>query len=198
MRIFDTFIEAINKIVSLPETEIQRILPLLNYKEYKKEEHLTTQGETESYIYFILEGGVRNYYLFEGEEYSFDFHLAGSFANSYMSFLLQEPSTINVQALFATKTIRLHYTDVMRLYKESFTFNTLGRIITESLYIRRTKRELSFITQSAKERYETLLSRNPELVQQIPQKYIASYLGIKAESLSRIRGVFKKKIFEGK
>jgi CRP/FNR family transcriptional regulator, anaerobic regulatory protein len=193
MREFDDFIQAISRIVPLNPAEIDALLPTLHYKEYAKKDLLTSEGDIENYIYFIADGGIRNYCIHNGEEYSLDFYFKGSFTNSYMSFILRERSKVYVEALFDSKVIRLHYNDVANLYRKSITFNILGRIITESLYVRRTKREFSFITQSAKERYEALLSENKELVQRIPQKYLASYLGVKAESLSRIRKLLSSK-----
>jgi CRP/FNR family transcriptional regulator, anaerobic regulatory protein len=192
MSAFDTFIASINKFIPLSELEKDALLSVLTYKEFDKDEHLTRQGETENYLYFILEGCIRNYTLHDGEDYSLDFYFTGSFTNSYMSFLVREPSTVNVQALIPSKVIRIEYNDVQQLYARFKNFESLGRIVTESLYIRRTRREFSFITQSAQQRYLSLLSSHREIVQHIPQKYIASYLGIKAESLSRIRSALSR------
>jgi CRP/FNR family transcriptional regulator, anaerobic regulatory protein len=192
MSVFQIFLQSIEKIVRLDEADRNAMQPLLEFKEYSKDEHLTRQGETENFLYFIIDGCIRNYSIHEGEDYSVDFYFSGSFTTSYMSFLLREPSTVSVQAITPSRILRIHYNDVQRLYSEFKNIETLGRIITERSYIRRTKREFSFITQSAKERYLALLSQNKDLVQLIPQKYLASYLGIKAESLSRIRKNLKE------
>jgi CRP-like cAMP-binding protein len=193
MEVYKAFIESLSQIVPLTKMELKILPSILKYKEYKKGHYLTKEGSIENYIYYILEGGVRNYCVHHDEEFSLDFFFGGSFTNSYMSFLLREKSWVSVQAMFDTKVIRIHYNDVMKLYQDSTNFNKLGRIVTETLYIKRTKRELSLITQTAKERYEALLSNNRDLVQRIPQKYLASFLGIKAPSLSRIRKPPKKK-----
>jgi CRP-like cAMP-binding protein len=193
MENFNLFIESIRDIVPLNDAEVETLASVAKFKEYKKDDYLTREGETENYIYFILDGAIRNYCLNRGEEFSLDFFFSGSFTNSFMSFLLREKSIVNVQALVETKVIRIHYDEVTKLYAQSLNFNKLGRIVTESLYVKRTRRELSFITQTAKERYETLLSGNQELINRLPQKYLASFLGIKAESLSRIRKPPKKR-----
>jgi CRP-like cAMP-binding protein len=197
MKEFDTLLETISKLAFLDQTEIETLSRAFKYKEYKKDSIVTRAGETENYIYYILDGCLRNYCIHNGEEYSLDFYFTGSFTNSYMSFILREKSTVYVQALFDTKVLKIHFDEITQLYKSSLKINTLGRVITESLYVRRTKREFSFITQSAKERYLTLLSQNKDLVQLIPQKYLASYLGIKAESLSRIRRSLKEDVGKG-
>lgn len=193
MTVHPGFIDSINKFVRLTEAETSAILPLLTPGEYEKGQHLTQQGETEYYLYFISEGCIRNYTIQNGEDYSLDFYFTGNFTTSYMSFLLREPSTVSVQAMVPSKVIRIHYNDVQCLYSKYKNIETLGRLITESLYVRRTKREFSFITQSAEERYLTLMASHSQIIQDIPQKHIASYLGIKAESLSRIRRALAKK-----
>jgi CRP-like cAMP-binding protein len=193
MTVHPGFIDSINRFVRLTEAEASAILPLFKTSEYRKGQHLTQQGETENYLYFITEGCIRNYTIHNGEDYSLDFYFTGNFTASYMSFLLREPSTVSVQAIVPSRVIRIHYDDVQLLYSKYKNIETLGRLITESLYVRRTKREFSFITQSAEERYLTLMASHSQIIQHVPQKHIASYLGIKAESLSRIRRTLAKK-----
>jgi CRP/FNR family transcriptional regulator, anaerobic regulatory protein len=192
MKEFDNLIQTISKLVTLNQADLNALLSVLKYKEYKKESILTRENEIENYIYFITDGCLRNYCIHNGEDYSLDFYFKGSFTNSFMSFILREKSTVYVEALFDTNVLAIHYNDISRLYKSSLNLNMLGRIITESLYVKRTRREFSFITQSATERYQSLLCENRELVQLIPLKYLASYLGVKAESLSRIRATLKQ------
>jgi CRP-like cAMP-binding protein len=92
-----------------------------------------------------------------------------------------------------SRVLRIHYNDVQVLYSKYKNVERLGRLLTESSYVRRTRREFSFIMQSAEERYLTLLASHSQIIQDIPQKHIASYLGIKAESLSRIRRALANK-----
>ena len=187
------FIESVNRFVRLTESEVSAMLPLLTTCEYQKGQHLTQQGEIENYLYFITEGCIRNYTIHDGEDYSLDFYFTGNFTTSYMSFLLREPSTVSVQAMVPSRVLRIHYNDVQVLYSKYKNVERLGRLLTESSYVRRTRREFSFIMQSAEERYLTLLASHSQIIQDIPQKHIASYLGIKAESLSRIRRALANK-----
>jgi CRP-like cAMP-binding protein len=130
---------------------------------------------------------MRNYCLKDGSDVSLDFFFTGEFTNAYISFLTREKSILNVQAMIDTKVLRIHFNDVQLLYEDSLAFNKLGRMISEQLYIKRTLREVSFITMSASERYYDLMTRHPELIQQIPQKYLSTFLGISPETLSRLR-----------
>ncbi|MDL5050128.1 Crp/Fnr family transcriptional regulator [Oscillatoria amoena NRMC-F 0135] len=184
---------ALSKIAPLTREEIEFIASGAEPRNYKKGEMLTKEGDVENYVYFILKGGVRNYCTHDGEELDLDFFFEGDFTNSFMSFLLREKSIVNVKALVDTQVLRFHVDFVRKLYEDSLNFNKIGRIVAESLYIRRTRRELSFITHSAKERYEFLLANHPEFVQRIPLKYLASFLGINPETLSRIRKAMASK-----
>jgi hypothetical protein len=90
--------------------------------------------------------------------------------------------------------LRIHYDVLQNLYTSSLAINKIGRKITELLYIRRTKHDFALVTKSARERYADLVSYQPDLIKSIPQKYLSSYLGIKPESLSRLRSRYKHQV----
>lgn len=183
----DSFIKSIKPIAPLSDKEIGLISSNLEYREYQKHDFLTEAGNVENYVYYLIEGIARNYCLNDGNDISLDFFLPGNFTNSYTSFLTRQASTVNVQALTDLKTLRIHFNSLQFLYESSLAVNKLGRAITESLYIKRTKRELSFITKTARERYEDLLHEHPEFIQNIPQKYLSTFIGVTPEALSRLR-----------
>jgi CRP/FNR family transcriptional regulator, anaerobic regulatory protein len=180
-------LESVNKIARLNNDEIAALARRLHHCEFKKGQIILTEGQIENYVYYIVEGVMRNYCLKDGSDVSLDFFFTGEFTNAYISFLTREKSILNVQAMIDTKVLRIHFNDVQLLYEDSLAFNKLGRMISEQLYIKRTLREVSFITMSASERYYDLMTRHPELIQQIPQKYLSTFLGISPETLSRLR-----------
>ena len=190
MNYVNDFFNTLNKIVKLSESEISAVVPKLEFKEFKRREHLLEQGNVENYVYYIIEGAVRNYCTKDGDDISLDFFFTGNFTNSYMSFLTREKSIVGVQAMTDVKTIRIHYDNLQILYASSLAFSTIGRILTEGQYIKRTKRELAFITKKARERYEDVRREHPEWLQHIPQKYLSTFLGISPETLSRLRGPY--------
>lgn len=158
-----------------------------DYAEYPKKSFLIREGEVENYLYFILDGGTSSFFVNDGREKCLDLWFSDHFVSSYISFLTRQPSQVFIQALFPTKTLRIHYDVLQEFYRRSEESNKVGRLFAEGLYIARTQREIRFLSQTAEERYLDLLHRQPELVQQLPVKIIASYLGIHSESLSRIR-----------
>ncbi|MGA0560022.1 Crp/Fnr family transcriptional regulator [Larkinella sp. VNQ87] len=158
-----------------------------DYAEYPKKSFLIQNGELENYLYFIVEGGTSSFFVHDGREKCLDLWFADHFVSSYVSFLTRQPSQIFIQALFPTKTLRIHYDVLQEFYQNSDESNKVGRLFAEGLYIARTQREIRFLSQTAEERYRDLLQHQSELVRQLPVKTIASYLGIHPESLSRIR-----------
>jgi CRP-like cAMP-binding protein len=156
-------------------------------KAFKKGDIITRYEQVERTMYFMNEGIVQLSILKDIEEKIVEFFFTNDFFCSYTSFISQKPSDVQIVALTECQVEAIQYTDLQLAYKTSFFANTLGRLLTEQVYIRKTQREKDFLTKSAEERYKNLISQRPELIQLIPVNKIAKYLGIHPESLSRIR-----------
>lgn len=154
---------------------------------YQKGDIITRAGSIENHIYLIREGGVKVSYFKEIKEYILDFWFEGDFFSSYVSFIQRNPSLTQIQALTTTRVERISWDQLQQLYQESKIGNEIGRKMAEALYIHKTMKEISLISQTAEERYRTLLEKSKNMVQEVSVKEMASYLGIEAESLSRIR-----------
>ncbi|NQU35899.1 MAG: Crp/Fnr family transcriptional regulator [Bacteroidetes bacterium] len=180
----------INHIVPITEFDWSLFDQRLYYKEYNKNDLLSETGEVENYIYFIVEGVARICHYKKGVEYTLRFNFPISIFNSYSSFVSRTPSLICVEALTELKLFRMSYMDMQTLYNESPTAERVGRRMVELLYVQREMKELQMHTRTAEDYYNELVKTSPDLIEKIPQKHLASYLGITPESLSRI----KKKI----
>ncbi|GAB4016490.1 Crp/Fnr family transcriptional regulator [Spirosoma koreense] len=154
---------------------------------YRKNEYLIQAGQVERYIYYIDEGLVRLFMNEDGKDISFDFVFSNDFVSAYSSFLTGQPTVFTVQALTDVQLLRFSHTDLLKLYDESHRAERIGRLIAEQAFLRKTRREIQFLTSNARQRYVQLLNQNPVLVQTISVRHLASYLGIEPESLSRIR-----------
>ena len=154
---------------------------------FKKDDIITDYGQTERKLYFINEGFVELSMLHDGEENIIEFFFQDSFVCAYTSFLRQKPSDVRITALSHCEMEVIYYNDLQHAYKTSFVANVLGRMLTEEIYIAKTKREKDFLTKPAAERYRELMLHRPEVLQLVPINKIARYLGIHPESLSRIR-----------
>ncbi len=177
----------INHIVPITAFDWELFDQRLHYKEYNKNDLLSETGEVENYIYFIVEGVTRICHYKNGVEYTLRFNFPISIFNSYSSFISRTPSLICVEALTELKLFRMSYMDMQTLYNESPAAERVGRRMVELLYVQREMKELQIHTRTAEDYYNELLKTSPDLIEKIPQKHLASYLGITPESLSRIK-----------
>ena len=177
----------IEKRVSLEEAAWQEMQAFLKVKELKRKDHFLKQGEVCRHIGFIVKGYVRLYFLVDGEEVTKDFNFENAFCGSYASFSLQQPSRFNVVAMENTTLYLLGRDELFSLYEKYPSMQKFGRLAVEHMFIRKELREASFLLDSAEERYHQAIANEPQLLQRVPLKYLASYLGVTAETVSRIR-----------
>ena len=156
-------------------------------KQIVKNEQILKQGENCNFIAFIHEGSFRFYYDKDGKEIITAFYFKGNFVTNYRSFLSGQPSDHYIQALQDSLIYIINLQDLQSLYDKHKNIERLGRLIAENLYLTVANRLDSFMFQTPAERYKDLIERNSRLLQEIPQYMIASYLGVKPETLSRIR-----------
>ena len=155
----------------------------------KKKEYLLRQGQVCSFIGFVETGVLRSYIEKEGEDYISDFHFQGSFATSYRSFLTIEASVGSIQALENSVLYCLSKSNYDQLLQTSNEGYKLGKYIADTLFIKKCRKETSLLMDDALERYKLLLRTYPHIEQHVSQYHIASYLGIKPESLSRLKSL---------
>jgi CRP-like cAMP-binding protein len=180
-------IQTIKDQITITEQDLLIIERLFHKKLFKKGEHLLSAGETCRYIILIESGLVRYYTNNDGTEQTHYFNKEGDFVCDYMSFLPRSPSNVNIQALEDTVVYRISADGIQQFYREVANGEKFGRISIEHVFVNVISQVVSLYTDSPDKRYLKFLSEYPELVQRIPQYYIAAYVGVKAPSLSRIR-----------
>ena len=173
--------------VSLNEEEWKALESVLEIKHFKKGEFLIESGQVENFMSFVTEGLARIWYPLDGEEHSVAFTYEGFYACSYNSFTSRTPSKYSIEALEDVTLIGMNYEDEQELLNRFKTFERWARLEVEAAYFMAEQREISILTYSAKERYERLWKNSPRLFQRVPGKYLAQYLGMTAETFSRIR-----------
>ena len=159
----------------------------LSTKKLHKKEHLIREGVVCDFIGIVVSGTLRSYVQNNDGEFNNDFYLENSFVSAYTSFLTQTPTNCNIEAL---TQVEMHYItrdQLNNLIQKDVSFLKLAKYISDNYFIRKCKRETSFLKNSAAERLEMVKRLYPNIEQQVPQYHIASYLGIKPESLSRIK-----------
>jgi len=144
-------------------------------------------GEVENYVSVIEEGAVRFVILGDEVETTFGFAFEGHFFSAYDSFIFQKPAKYQIEALTEVKIWRISHQNLNNLFDNTREGNLVGRQIAEQFFVGKQNRELSLLTKTATERYYNLFKHQPKLIKEIPLKYIASYIGITPQALSRIR-----------
>ena len=153
----------------------------------KKGDYLISEGEIERNLYFIKEGAVKVFYLTEFEEHIVRLGYNGSILNSLSSFITERPSELYIEAIKQTTILMLSKQEFYNyVYRDEFTFREYNKFL-EILITQQIDRELDLLVSSPSERLERVLRRSPQLFQYIPLKYIASYLRMTPETISRIR-----------
>jgi CRP-like cAMP-binding protein len=157
-------------------------------RRFRKGSIILCEGETEKYLSFIVSGSVRLFTITPtGEDVSINFASENCFTGSYSSFISQKPSSVSVEALEDLFLLSISFEHLNKCYSVSATGERLGRLNAEIHLLHQEERQISLLTKSATERYIELLELNPHLLKLVKLQHIASYLGIKPESLSRIR-----------
>jgi CRP/FNR family transcriptional regulator, anaerobic regulatory protein len=180
-------IKSIKSIASLNEAEEKAFLSILEVKILKKKEFLLQEGKICNKITFVNNGIMRLFYNIDGVENTIQFFFGDSWYTDYASFLTEKPTIENLQALEESEVVQFKKDDLYKLYNKMPIFEKVGRIFAENAYLSISQLNQMKTNEEPEGRYINLLKTRPELVQQIPQHYIASYLGIKPETLSRIR-----------
>lgn len=183
----------LNSIHPLSDELQDHLIKILKVKELARKEYLLKAGHVCSHVYFIQSGLLRCFYLKDTTEVSSWFMCEKDFIISVESFFSQKPSYESIQALEDTEVYYISYSEIQDIYRRFPEFNFIGRVITEKYYILCEQRTYSLRMQQAIDRYAYLFKNFPEIIMRVPCKYIASYLGISEETLSRIKG--KKLIF---
>jgi CRP-like cAMP-binding protein len=174
--------------VSLTAHEQQEILRHWNIEfVLKRFDFLDKPGQIEDKLFYVREGTMRLYYPNDTEEICVGFAYADTLICSYPSFIRQRPSTYYIQALSNTTLVAISRTDFYRLLDAIPTFDRCWRLLQEQALIGKIERETELLTFTPEERYRRLRERSPHIFQLIPRKYIASYLRMTPETLSRIR-----------
>lgn len=154
---------------------------------YSKGDYLVREGEIERNLYYIQRGAVRAFLLTEFEDLTIRFGYEGSFINSLASYIKGTPSEIYIEAMRKSVVRVIPKTEVLKIIHESTESLADYLSVLEITICQQMEREVDLLTVSPTERLNRVLNRSPNLFQEVPLKYIASYLRMTPETLSRVR-----------
>lgn len=185
---FEVFFSHVNDKVQLTNEEQELIKTFFSPKKLRKKQYLLQEGDVCKYMAFVEKGLLRSYNVDDkGYEHMIQFAWDGWWISDTYSFLSQEPSAYNIDAIEDAELLLMslsHFEDMtLKVPKMERYF----RILFQKNIISKERRLINSISYSAEEKYINLSGARPDLIQRIPQNLIASYLGITPETLSRIR-----------
>lgn len=181
-------LEKVVKSMGVDEDSWQAMSTCWSSIDIGRKQLLTRQGEIEKYIYFVLEGVQRAYVEHRDKDATLVFSYEGSFSGIVDSFLLQSSSKYFLETITASRMLRMHYNDYTRLISEyrsidSWVRNALTHTLAGTL-----ERNIELLSFSAEERFKILLTRSPHVLNLIPHKYLASYIGVDPTTFSKLLG----------
>ena len=176
------------QLIKFSEDELREIIAKFHRLTLRKKESFINPGSISRRIAYIEEGSLT--YLktdAEGNQVAIDFAFEDEWVAYLKSFLLEEPADLSIIANEKTILNTISKEDLYRLYEQHPKTERLGRILLEKGFVKIVKGYTTFQTMDNQERYLYIMEHNPKILERIPQYHIATYLGIKPESLSRIR-----------
>lgn len=164
------------------------LLDIASSKFLKKNEHYVIEGQKVNTIAYVVNGYLRSYQIdYKGDDVTTNLFAPNSFCGAYYGFYAKQPSIENIVAITDVEIKVINYEKLMSLYEGNLELNVLGRKIVENICVEKDIRISKLLQLDAKNRYLWFLEEYPELVLNVPIKYIASFLGMKKETISRIR-----------
>jgi len=178
--------------VPLTKQEFAQLLPYVEIREFDKKVQVTREGEMERYINIIAWGLARKYLPIRDKEITIQLASEGHIIHSELSFYHRIPSGSVVETIEPTVFFSLSYDSLQQLYDQSVKMERLGRLMISDLFIKKDDRYFDQLRKSTRERFLDYIRTHPQMLQRVPQKYIASYLNIKPETFSRLKHLLRK------
>lgn len=188
-----TFSEILHEKYGLSASESEQLLAQMERLTYRKGEHIVREGERNSSLYLVAQGIWRGHYLRDGVDISLWFASEGDTLFSSWSYVADRPSLTSIEAMSDSTVFRISKQKMETFFASSIAFANIGRVIFERQFLDMENWMINGGAAQAKQRYLALLEQNPELLQHVPLKHIASYLMITPQSLSRIRVELSRK-----
>lgn len=189
--ILEPLLQHLQAIKPLDEALRERLINDLEIIEVPKKTMLLRDGEVANYLYVVLSGLLRSYYIKDGVEICSRFMKENHIVVSVNSFYVRKPGYEFIESMEDSTLARIHYDKLQKLYKDHDSFNYTARVLTEQYFTLSEQRLYLLRKQKAEERYQFFLSNYADLMNRVPLQFIATFLGMNLETLSRIRRKIK-------
>lgn len=184
----------LRKFIDLGEDEFNELIrPYIEVRHFKKKQALTHIGEIENYLNFITKGLIRKYYLKGKDEINTQISIEGHIIHSEESFHGRSPSEYNVETIEPSTVVSITFDNLEKVYSFNQKMERLGRLVITFTMVLKDRRQMNLIKLTPRERFLDFVSKNPDLLQRVPQKYLASYLNIQPETFSRFKHLLRER-----
>jgi CRP-like cAMP-binding protein len=185
---YESLFELISGIIPLNKEDNSLIKSAFVPLSVKRDDVLINTGDYADTAFYVVSGYLRYYkYLETGEEQTIHIVTPGDFAAAFCSFVENVPSDEILHAVTDAELLAVRRRNLEKLYSSDMKWQMFGRKLMEMFLLEKEKRIISLLSLPAQERYLRIIESNPKMLQNVPVQYLASYIGIKPESLSRIR-----------
>lgn len=183
----DNLLNYCSKFIHL--TALDKEAMELNFRsiKIKRKDYLLKEGMVCDFVAFLNSGVIRHFHIKDGNEITCDITLHDNFITDFKSLTHNIPTNYYFQILKDAELLIIKKNDLYRLYTENRNIESFGRIMAEQVAQRTIDIAMSLSSEKPQERVEKLIKQRPDLIQEVPQRYLANLLGISPESLSRIR-----------
>ena len=179
--------------VPLNRQEFGQLLPYIEIREYDKKVKVIREGEIERYLNIISSGLARKYLPLRNNEITIQLATEGHIIHSELSFHNRIPSGSVVETIEPTVFFSISYDNLEQMYDQFPKIERLGRLLISELFVKKDSRYFDQLNKNTRERFLEYIRTHPQMMQRVPQKYIASYLNIKPETFSRLKHLIKLK-----
>lgn len=183
----NTLVDMMSSFIDLNNEEKQGIIEAFPVKAFKKETILLKEGQISKDAFVVIKGCIREYYIRNGEEITSAFYTEFQSAVNFDSMANKKPSKYYFSCTEDTTVAIMNSEKETDLYKRFPRFGEVCRVEMEKILGANQEAFSIFKNASPKERYLNILKNRPDLIQRVPQYQLASYIGVKPETLSRIR-----------
>ena len=186
------FRDYLSKFVELTDAEFeQQLMPVIKVRRFGKKELLTKAGEVENNFNFIIKGLVRKYYKKGSHEINTQISTEGHLIVSQESFHSRLPSEYFIETIEPSTVVSITHDDLEKVYASSHKMERLARLLITYAMVLKDRWQIQLVKMTPRERFLNFVTRNPGLMQRVPQKFLASYLNIKPETFSRFKHLLK-------
>ncbi len=189
----ENLLKYFRRFIDMSQEEFDLIAPYFVIRKFDKKVKMVKIGEVDNHFNIIVKGLVRKYLLVKKKEITLQLSTEGHMIHSEISFNTRQPSDCIIETIEPSIFISISHANIQEIYEKYPKTERLGRLIIAEMFIKKDFRDFDQLNKSTRERFLEYVQNHPDMLQRVPQKYLASYLNIKPETFSRLKHLLRPK-----